>query len=67
MGGCRDALRALVAAIPLSIALAVQAQDVGIWPNRAVRVVVPYAPGNTGDITFRQIQPILEKIGRAHV
>lgn len=37
-----------------------QAQDAGPWPNRAVRIVVPYAPGNTGDITFRQIQPLLE-------
>ena len=25
-----------------------------------MRVVVPYAPGNTGDITFRQIQTQLE-------
>ena len=40
--------------------VASQAQDTGAWPNRAVRVVVPYAPGNTGDITFRQIQPLLE-------
>ena len=64
MRGCRVALRALFFAISLSMPVAVQAQDVGTWPNRAVRVVVPYAPGNTGDITFRQIQPILEtKLG----
>ncbi|WP_408594139.1 Bug family tripartite tricarboxylate transporter substrate binding protein [Limnohabitans sp.] len=30
------------------------------WPNRPVRVVIPYAPGNTGDITFRLIQNQLE-------
>jgi len=52
-------------ALALSITAALlpvasQAQDTGAWPNRAIRVVVPYAPGNTGDITFRQIQPLLE-------
>jgi tripartite-type tricarboxylate transporter receptor subunit TctC len=31
------------------------------WPSRPIRIVVPYAPGNTGDITFRFIQPQLEK------
>lgn len=31
------------------------------WPSRPIRIVVPYAPGNTGDITFRFIQPALEK------
>ena len=30
--------------------------DLDSWPNRPVRVVIPYAPGNTGDITFRLIQ-----------
>lgn len=34
--------------------------DLGGWPNRPVRVVIPYAPGNTGDITFRLIQNQLE-------
>jgi tripartite-type tricarboxylate transporter receptor subunit TctC len=48
----------------LMLPLAATAQDNAPWPNRAVRVVVPYAPGNTGDITFRQIQPLLEaKLG----
>jgi len=34
--------------------------DADSWPNRPVRVVIPYAPGNTGDITFRLIQNQLE-------
>jgi tripartite-type tricarboxylate transporter receptor subunit TctC len=41
-------------------ALSAQASEADTWPNRPVRVVVPYAAGNTGDITFRQIQPQLE-------
>ena len=36
------------------------ASDLEGWPNRPVRVVIPYAPGNTGDITFRLIQNQLE-------
>ena len=40
--------------------LSAQASEADTWPNRPVRVVVPYAPGNTGDITFRQIQTQLE-------
>jgi len=36
------------------------ASDLDGWPNRPVRVVIPYAPGNTGDITFRLIQNQLE-------
>ncbi|VCU68516.1 Tripartite tricarboxylate transporter family receptor [Pigmentiphaga humi] len=31
------------------------------WPARPIRVVVPYAPGNTGDITLRFVQLQLEK------
>lgn len=36
------------------------AADADTWPTRPVRVVIPYAPGNTGDITFRLIQSQLE-------
>lgn len=31
------------------------------WPSRPVRVIVPYAPGNTGDIALRFVQLELEK------
>ena len=39
----------------------VHAAEADSWPNRPVRVIVPYAPGNTGDITLRQILPQLEE------
>lgn len=31
------------------------------YPERPVRVVLPYAPGAAGDIVFRQLQPALAK------
>jgi tripartite-type tricarboxylate transporter receptor subunit TctC len=40
---------------------ALPAQAADPWPARPIRVVVPYAPGNTGDITLRFVQLQLEK------
>lgn len=31
------------------------------YPERPIRIIVPYAPGAAGDIAIRQIQPELEK------
>ena len=51
----------MVSTIALGSLLAVPAHSAEPWPSRPIRIVVPYAPGNTGDITFRFIQPKLEK------
>ncbi|GAB1577222.1 Bug family tripartite tricarboxylate transporter substrate binding protein [Bordetella petrii] len=31
------------------------------YPDRPIRIVLPYAPGAAGDVAMRQIQPLLEK------
>ena len=55
-GISRRQLIALAGAGALGIGTA-RAQD---WPARAVRIVVPYAPGGIGDIVARLIQPGLQ-------
>jgi tripartite-type tricarboxylate transporter receptor subunit TctC len=49
-------LYVLVSMLLLSAAQ-VHAQD---YPNKPIRIVNPYAAGNTGDISFRTIAPVLE-------
>jgi len=48
-----------IAAAACAFASTVAAADA--WPARPIRVIVPYAPGNTGDITLRFVQLQLEK------
>lgn len=31
------------------------------YPDRPIRIVLPYAPGAAGDVAIRQVQPLLEK------
>ncbi|WP_413816440.1 Bug family tripartite tricarboxylate transporter substrate binding protein [Pigmentiphaga sp.] len=52
--------RGALAALLLLSAFSAGAQGADTWPSRPIRVVVPYAPGNAGDVTFRIVQQELE-------
>src|SRR5688572_23753400 len=55
----------VVFSLLLLTASLVQAQT---YPNKPIRIVNPYAAGNTGDISFRTIAPALEaKLGQRFV
>jgi tripartite-type tricarboxylate transporter receptor subunit TctC len=57
-------LHVVVSMLLLTVGLA-QAQT---YPNKPIRIVNPYAAGNTGDISFRTITSVLEaKLGQRFV
>ncbi|MDO9434397.1 tripartite tricarboxylate transporter substrate binding protein [Hydrogenophaga sp.] len=51
-------VRLAVAAVGLAMACASFAQD---YPNKPIRVIVPYAPGGLPDAVIRRIAPRMEK------
>ena len=51
----RDFAALMASGLMLQTATAQQA-----WPSRAIRIVVPFAPGGIADLAARIIQPILQ-------
>ena len=63
----RELLR-LAAAMALPAAWASSALAQSVWPNKAVRIVVPFAAGGTTDILARSMAPELQRaFGQAFV
>lgn len=57
----RIARRALFAAAPL-LAPALAARAQGAWPDRPVRILVPFAAGSTPDVAARTLAPHFQQV-----
>ena len=58
-------LLCLFAALLFVAPMSANAQDADRYPNKPIRVIVPFAPGGATDITMRMIQPVLtERLGQ---
>ena len=62
LNSCLLALGVLLFALGVTVE-PVKAQE---WPNRPVKIIIPYPPGGQTDIVARWLGEKL-KIGRAHV
>lgn len=53
--------------LPVAMLLA-GAAAAGEWPEKPIRLVIPYAPGGAGDLTFRPLAPAIEaRLGQRFV
>ncbi|MBM3346535.1 MAG: hypothetical protein FJY55_08600, partial [Betaproteobacteria bacterium] len=60
---CSPALRGL--AIALAAVLAAGNAAAQAWPSKPVRIIVPFPPGNAGDVTARTlIDPLSRRLGQ---
>ncbi|EHP39696.1 hypothetical protein OR16_29969 [Cupriavidus basilensis OR16] len=57
----------LAAASLTALALPASADGPGPWPQRPVRVVVPYAPGGASDVLARLLGSKLQKVWKQPV
>ena len=63
---CRSAAGVMVAVLAGFTSSLAMAQ--GTWPARPIRLVVPFAPGSSTDITVRRLEPHMSKtLGQALV
>lgn len=64
----KSAVRKLQVIVCMLLLLTTGLAHAQTYPNKPIRIINPYAAGNTGDISFRTITPALEaKLGQRFV